>query len=122
MNIKEYVKKYNLELSEQEIQKIEKVIRQFETDVKLKGDILPTLGFGIPNLLKFGEVGYFPEQFLVDVGLQGKTALEIEQFFMSTGMDVDGDVIYRRYDNTNYFVDLKHNVFIKYYPEVPYEY
>ena len=80
-----------------------------------KSERLTTLGFGIPNLLKSGKVGYFPEQFLVDVGLQGKTALEIEQFFMSTGMDVDGDVIYRRYDNTSCFVDLKRNVFIKYY-------
>ena len=119
MNIKEYVKKYNLELSEQEIQKIEKVIRQFETDVKLKGDILPTLGFGIPNLLKFGEVGYFPEQFLVDVGLQGKTALELERYFISTGMDVvDGDVMegwsYIDGSKIKYFVDLKHNTFTKY--------
>ena len=88
----------------------------------IKSERLTTLGFGIPNLLKFGEVGYFPEQFLVDMGLQGKTALEIKRFFMSCDLAIDGDVIYRRYDNTNYFVDLKHNVFIKYYPEVPYEY
>ena len=88
----------------------------------IKSERLTTLGFGIPNLLKFGEVGYFPEQFIVDMGLQGKTALEIKRFFMSYDVDIDGDVIYRRYDNTSYFVDLKHNVFIKYYPEVPYEY
>ena len=43
----------------------------------MKGERLTTLGFGIPNLLKFGEVGYFPEQFILDVGLQGQTALEI---------------------------------------------
>ena len=87
----------------------------------IKSERLTTLGFGIPNLLKFGEVGYFPEQFLVELGLQGKTALEIKRFLFLR-FNIDGDVIYRRYDNTNYFVDLKHNVFIKYYPEVPYEY
>ena len=81
-----------------------------------KSERLTTLGFGIPNLLiKPGKVGYFPEQFIVDMGLQGKTALEIKRFFMSYDFDIDGDVIYRRYDNTNYFVDLKRNVFIKYY-------
>ena len=69
----------------------------------------------IPNLLKFGEVGYFPEQFLLDFGLQGMTALEIKRFFMSTDMNGDGDVITRTYSNTSYFVDFKHNVFIKYY-------
>ena len=82
----------------------------------IKSERLTTLGFGIPNLLKIGIVGYFPEQFIVDMGLQGKTALEIKRFFMSTDFDLDGDGIYRRYGNTNYFVDLKHNVFIKYYP------
>lgn len=82
----------------------------------IKSERLTTLGFGIPNLLiKPGEVGYFPEQFIVDMGLQGKTALEIKRFFMSYDLEIDGDVIYRRHDNTNYFVDLKHNVFIKHY-------
>ena len=81
----------------------------------IKSEQLTTLGFGIPNLLKIGKVGYFPEQFIVDMGLQGKTALEIKRFFMSCDFDIDGDVIYRRYNNTSYFVDLKHNVFIKYY-------
>ena len=84
----------------------------------MKGEKLTTLGFGIPNLLKFGEVGYFPEQFILDVGLQGKTALEIASYFISTGMDIDGDVISRGSvrDGTRieYFVDLKHNIFIKY--------
>ena len=47
--------------------------------IENKGERLTTLGFGIPNLLKFGEVGYFPEQFIVDFGLQGKTALEIKK-------------------------------------------
>lgn len=83
--------------------------------IERKSERLTTLEFGIPNLLKFGEVGYFPEQFIVDMGLQGKTALEIKRFFMSYGFDIDGDVIYRRYDNTSCFVDLKRNVFIKYY-------
>ena len=46
----------------------------------IKSERLTTLGFGIPNLLKFGEVGYFPEQFIVDMGLQGTTALEIKRF------------------------------------------
>ena len=76
---------------------------------------MTTLGFGIPNLLKFGEVGYFPEQFIVDFDLQGKTASEIQRYFISTGMDFDGDVMSRVYANIHYFVDLKHNVFIKYY-------
>ena len=65
-----------------------------------------------PNLLKFGEVGYFPEQFIVDFDLQGKTASEIAIFFISTGMAIDGDVIYRRYDNTSCFVDLKNIMFL----------
>ncbi len=47
--------------------------------IKNEGERLTTLGFGIPNLLKFGEVGYFPEQFIVDFGLQGKTASEIKK-------------------------------------------
>ena len=76
---------------------------------------LTTLGFGIPNLLKIGQVGYFPEQFIVDMGLQGKTALEIKRYFISTCMYIDGDVIYNWYNNTRYFVDFKYNVFIKYY-------
>ena len=84
----------------------------------MKGERLTTLGFGIPNLLKFGEVGYFPEQFILDVGLQGKTALEIARYFISTGIDTDGDVISRGSvkDGTRieYFVDFKHNTFIKY--------
>ena len=79
---------------------------------------MTTLRFGIPNLLKFGEVGYFPEQFILDVGLQGKTALEIAKYFISTGMDIDGDVISRWSirDGTRieYYVYFKHNVFIKY--------
>lgn len=85
---------------------------------KQEGKKLTTLGFGIPNLLKFGEVGYFPEQFILDVGLQGKTALEIASYFISTGMDIDGDIVSRGSvkDGTRieYFVDLKHNTFIKY--------
>lgn len=81
----------------------------------IKSERLTTLGFGIPNLLKFGEVGYFPEQFIVDFGLQGKTASEIQRYFMSTGMNFDGDVMSRVYAKIRYFVDLKHNVFIKYY-------
>ena len=36
--------------------------------IENKSERLTTLGFGIPNLLKFGEVGYFPEQFLVELG------------------------------------------------------
>ena len=75
----------------------------------IKSEQLTTLGFGIPNLLKFGEVGYFPEQFIVDMGLQGKTALEIKRFFMSY------DVMLFIVGMTTQviFVDLKHNVFIK---------
>ena len=49
---------------------------------KINGERLTALGFGIPNLLKFGEVGYFPEQFILDVGLQGKTALEFARYFI----------------------------------------
>jgi hypothetical protein len=51
---------------------------------KREGKRLATLGFGIPNLLKFGEVGYFPEQFLLDFGLQGMTALEISTSYNVT--------------------------------------
>ena len=84
----------------------------------MKGERLATLGFGIPNLLKFGEVGYFPEQFILDVGLQGKTALEIARYFISTGMDIDGDVISRGSvrggTRIEYIVNLKHNTIIKY--------
>ena len=36
---------------------------------KHKGEQLTTLG----------EVGYFPEQFIVELGLQGKTASEIQK-------------------------------------------
>ena len=78
----------------------------------IKSERLTTLGFGIPNLFKSGKVGYFPEQFIVDMGLQGKTALEIKRFFMSYDLDIR-TIIYRRHDNTNYFVDFKHNVFYK---------
>lgn len=81
---------------------------------KREGKRLATLGFGIPNLLKFGKVGYFPEQFILDFGLQGKNALEIKRFFMSTDMNGNGDVITRISSNTRYFVDFKCNVFIKY--------
>ena len=84
---------------------------------------LSTLGFGVPNLSKFGEVGYFPEEFLEDFGLQGKTALELERYFISTGIDIDGDVIGnvigKWSDKTKspelmYFVNLKYNIFWKY--------
>ena len=80
---------------------------------------LSTLRFGVPNLSKFGEVGYFPEEFLEDFGLQGKTALELERYFISTGIDIDGDVIGKWSDKTKspelmYFVNLKDNIFLKY--------
>ena len=42
MNIKEYAKNYNLKLTEEQLKNIEQVMRQFENDVKIKGDILPT--------------------------------------------------------------------------------
>ena len=126
MNIKEYAKNNNLELTEQQIEKNDKLINKYlvwkkgnkSDENKREGDRLPTLGFGIPNLLKIGEVRYFPEQFILDVGLQGMTALEIKRYFMSTGMDIDGDIISRGSvrDGTRikYFVDFKHNVFTKY--------
>ena len=85
----------------------------------LESKQLVTLGFGIPNLLKSGEVGYFPEQFIVDFGLQGKTASEIQRYFRSTGIDFDGDVIGTWSCKTKspelmYFVNLKDNIFRKY--------
>ena len=85
---------------------------------------LPTLGFGIPNLDKFGEVGYFPEEFLKDFGLQGLTSLEIKQYLASSGMDIDGDVIGRWSDKTQqpelmYFVNLRDNIFMKYIMDIP---
>ena len=80
---------------------------------------LSTLGFGIPNLLKFGNVGYFPEEFIKDFGYQEMTALEIKRDLMRSGMDIDGDVIGGWTDKTKspelmYFVSLKDNIFHKY--------
>ena len=80
---------------------------------------LSTLGFGIPNLLKFGNVGYFPEEFIKDFRYQGMTALEIKRDLMRSGTDIDGDVIGEWTDKTKspelmYFVNLKDNIFQKY--------
>ena len=85
----------------------------------LESKQLPTLGFGIPNLLKSGEVGYLPEEFLEDFGLNGLNAFQIECYFRSTGMDFDGDVIGTWSCKTKspelmYFVNLKDNIFRKY--------
>ena len=85
---------------------------------------LVTLGFGIPNLFKFGEVGYFSEEFIKDLGLQGLTALEIKNNLLSSGMDIDGDVIGRWSDKIGgpelmYFVNLKDNIFDKYILDLP---
>lgn len=85
---------------------------------------LTTLGFGVPNLSKFGEVGYFPEEFLKDFGLQGITSIEIQNNLLSSGMDIDGDVIGRWSDKIEgpelmYFVNLKDNIFDKYILDVP---
>ena len=122
MNIKENAKINNLELTEQQIKEVDELIKQvdelikqFEDKFEREGDRLPTIGFGIPNLLKIGEVGYFPEQFLVELGLQGMTALEIKRLFMSADINGDGDIITCTYSNTRYFVDFKNNVFIKQY-------
>ena len=87
--------------------------------IENKSERLTTLGFGIPNLSKFGGVGYFPEEFIKDFGLQELTALEIEQYFMRLGMDFDGDVIGRRSVKNKepvlmYFVNLRYNIFEKY--------
>ena len=87
--------------------------------IENKSERLTTLGFGIPNLLKFGGVGYFPEEFIKDFGLQEMTALEIEQHFMRSGMDFDGDVIGRwsvekQEPVLMYFVNLRDNIFEKY--------
>ena len=80
---------------------------------------LPTLGFGIPNLMKFGKVGYFPEELLEDFGLNGLNAFQIKCYFRSKGIDNDGDVIGKWSDKTKspelmYFVNLKDNIFRKY--------
>ena len=87
--------------------------------IENKGKRLSTLGFGIPNLLKFGGVGYFPEEFIKDFRYQGMTALEIKRDLMRSGTDIDGDVIGRWTDKTKspelmYFVNLKDNIFHKY--------
>lgn len=92
--------------------------------IENKSEQLTTLGFGIPNLLKSGKVGYFPEEFIKDFGLQELTALEIEQYFMRSGMDFDGDVIGRWSVKKNepvlrYFVNLRDNIFEKYNLDVP---
>ena len=79
--------------------------------IKNKGERLTTLGFGIPNLLKFGNVGYFPEQFIVDFGLQGKTASDIQRYFMSTGMAFDGEE-----ENKERIAKLEKE--LKYYQEI----
>jgi hypothetical protein len=81
--------------------------------------LLSTLGFGIPNLMKFGKVGYFPEEFLEDFGLNGLNAFQIKCYFRSKGMDIDGDVIGEWSDKTKspellYFVNMKDNIFRKY--------
>ena len=74
MNIKENAKINNLELTEQQIKEVDELIKQvdelikqFEDKFEREGDRLPTIGFGNPNLLKIGEVGYFPEQFLSEL-------------------------------------------------------
>ena len=80
-----------------------------------KGKRLATLGFGVPNLLKFGNVGYFPEEFIEDFDLRGMTALEIRDELLRSMIDLDGDVIvcWPAY-NLMYYVDVFNNTFIKY--------
>ena len=78
-----------------------------------------TLWFGVPNVLKFGEVGYFSEEPIKDFSLQELTALEIEHYFIQSGMDIDGDIICRwsveqQEPVLMYFVNLRHNIFEKY--------
>ena len=78
-----------------------------------------TSWFGVPNVLKFGEVGYFPEEPIKDFSLQELTALEIEHYFIQSGMDIDGDIICRwSVENQEpvlmYFVNLRYNIFEKY--------
>ena len=85
---------------------------------------LSTLGFGIPNLIKSGEVGYFPEEFIKDFGYQEMTALEIKRDFMRSGMDIDGDFISRwsvekQKPVLMYFVNIRDNIFVKYDLDVP---
>ena len=87
--------------------------------IENKSERLTTLGFGIPNLIKSGEVGYFPEEFIKDFRYQGMTALEIKRDLMRSGTDIDGDVIGKWTDKTKspelmYFVNLKDNIFHKY--------
>ena len=87
--------------------------------IENKGERLTTLGFGIPNLLKLGEVGYFSEEPIKDFSLQELTALEIEHYFIQSGMDIDGDIICRwsveqQEPVLMYFVNLRHNIFEKY--------
>ena len=80
-----------------------------------KGKRLATLGFGVPNLLKFGNVGYFPEEFIEDFDLRGMTALEIRDELLRSTIDLDGDVIvcWPAY-NLRYYVDVFNNTFIKF--------
>ena len=81
---------------------------------------LTTVGFGVPNLLKTGSVGYFPEEFIKDFDLQGMTALEIKEDLLRSEIDIDGGIIGRRECVLNelydlmYYVNLLDNVFIKY--------
>ena len=69
---------------------------------------LVTLGFGIPNLIKRGEVGYFPEEFIKDFGLQETTSLEIERWSIK-----------RQEPVVMYFVNFHDNIFEKYDLGVP---
>ena len=80
-----------------------------------KGKRLATLGFGVPNLLKFGNVGYFPEEFIEDFDLRGMTALEIRDELLRSTIDLDGDVIvcWPAY-NLMYYVDVFNNTFLKF--------
>ena len=80
---------------------------------------LATVGFGVPNLLKTGSVGYFPEEFIKDFDLQGMTALEIKEDLLRSEIDIDCDIIGCCRDGIGvydlmYYVNLLDNVFIKY--------
>lgn len=82
--------------------------------------ILPTLGFGIPNLLARGDkTKYFPEQFIQDV-FPTLRADEIVKKLILCDMDYDGDILTLLKpdgDRIVYWVNIVKNQFEKIEPK-----
>lgn len=64
--------------------------------------------FGIVNLAAIGDqTKYFPDELLRDLRISHMNAKEILSFFMSIGIDGDGDII------RDWYINLRFNIFIK---------